>query len=291
MAPSGWGVDPTIVSGAVKSGTTAEDVRKVWGALYTPGVISGAVVTPSSANLSYVVGAGVVAIQTATGEVIMAPVAQTTINTTAVASGTRKDIVYAKQNFPGTESDSQVVVGIATTLPARSVALGTFTVSAGNTKASQFVRSASVNYSIPYGSAGALLHKWTDTSNSTFDTGLSDGHGSFFLPTDRRIIVSIDATLSSSVGSKDPWAPATYTEARYAPYVDGKRLCQWFTPGLGMAWGTYHFEGYFDLAAGEHTVYLGFARQAGPAYPLRHYAGENLHAGTTFAIRDGGVNV
>lgn len=289
MAPSGWGVDPTMVGGIAKTGTSSEDVRKVWGALYTPGVISGAVVTPSASALSYSVSAGVVAIKMATGEVVMAPVPSGTVPTTSVASGTRRDIVYAKQSIP-TEGDSLIELGVAATLPARAVALGTFTVSAGNTKASQFVRSASVNYSIPYGSAGAALHYWRDTSNSQITGPTSDGHGSFYLPTDRKIVISIDATLSSSV-----FAPGYnsngWTEARYAPYIDGERMCTWFTPPLTGTRATYHYENYFDLAAGEHTVYLGFDRQAGPAYPVRHFGEVDRYSGTNFVVRDAGVIV
>lgn len=289
MAPSGWGVDPTVVGGIAKTGTTSEDVRKVWGALYTPGVVSGAVVTPSSTGLSYSISAGVVAIKIANGEVIMAPVPAGTVNTTSVSSGTRKDIVYAKQNLPA-DGDSLVVLGVAATLPARAVALGTFTVSAGNTKGTQFVRSASVDYSIPYGSSGAALHWWRDTSNAAITTGTSDGHGSFYLPTDRKIIISVDACVSSDSGLKG-YNDASWTEARYAPYIDGVRMCTWYTPPLTAGWATYHFENYFDLTAGEHTVYLGFDRQAGPAYPLRHYAGADKFPGTNFVVRDAGVIV
>lgn len=289
MAPSGWGVDPTIVGGVAKTGTTSEDVRKVWGALYTPGVISGGVVTPSASTLAYSVSAGVAAIKMANGEVVMAPIPSGSLATTPVASGTRKDIVYAMQSIP-TDGDSLVKVGVATTLPARAVALGTFTVAAGNTKATQFVRSASVNYSIPYGSSGTALHWWRDTSNATITTGTSDGHGSFFLPTDRKICISVDACLSSNSGIKG-YNDNSWTEARYAPYIDGERMCTWYTPALTATWATYHFENYFDLAAGEHTVYLGFDRQAGPAYPWRHYAGEDKHPGTNFVVRDAGVIV
>lgn len=289
MAPSGWGVDPTIVNGVAKTGTGSDDVRKVWGALYTPGVISGAVVTPSSSALSYSVGAGVAAIKMANGEVVMAPIPAGSVATTSVSSGTRKDIVYAQQSLPS-EGDSLVSLGVATSLPARSVALGTFTVAAGNTKASQFVRSASVNYSIPYGSSGAVLHSWRDTSNTTITTGTSDGHGSFFLPTDRKICISIDATLSSSVFAPG-YRDNGWTEARYAPYIDGERMCTWFTPPLTGTRATYHFENYFDLAAGEHTVHLGFDRQAGPAYPVRHFGEVDRYSGTNFVVRDAGVIV
>lgn len=288
MATAGWGVDPTIVNGVATSGTTSSDVRKVWGSLFTPGVISGAVVSTSSSALEYSVSAGVVAISVSTGEVVLAPVEAQALPTTAVTSGTRRDIVYARQNVPGTDKDSLVTVGVAATLPARAVALATYTVSAGNTKASQFVRSASTDYSIPYGSSGAALHSWRDTSNAIIAGPTSDGHGTFSLPTDRRVCISVDATLSSSVGTKG-YIDAAWTEARYAPYVDGARMCQWFTPPLTAAWSTYHFENYFNLSAGQHTVYLGFDRQAGPAHPMRHYSGENAHPGTLFMIRDAGV--
>lgn len=289
MAPVGWGADPTITSGTVRSGTMADDVRKIWGALYTPGVISGCIVTPSSSNLSYNVSAGVVAIKMANGEVVMAPVNGGNVITTSVTSGTRRDIVYAQQRLPS-QGDSQVIVDVAPTLPERAVALSTYTVAAGNTKASQFVESASVNYSIPYGSAGTPLHYWRDTSNAKITAGTSDGHGKFFLPTDRRVCISIDACLSNDHGAKG-YVDAGWTEARYAPYIDGVRMVTWFTPPLTAAWANYHFEDYFNLPAGEHTVYLGFDRQAGPAYPQRHYAGTDKYSGTNFVVRDAGVIV
>lgn len=289
MAPVGWGADPTVADGTVKSGTMADDVRKVWGALFTPGVISGCVVTPSSSALSYTVASGVVAIKVANGEVVMAPVNGGSVPTTAPASGTRRDIVYAIQRIPS-QGDSQVTLGVAQTLPDRAVALGTYTVSAGNTRASQFVVSASVNYSIPYGSAGTPLHWWRDTSNAKITTGTSAGHGTFFLPTDRRICISVDACISNDHGIKG-YVDAGWTEARYAPYIDGVRMVTWFTPPLTAAWANYHFEDYFNLAAGEHTVYLGFDKHAGPASPLRHYAGTDKYSGTNFVVRDAGVIV
>ena len=121
---SGWGVDATLVGGVPTSGTTDLDVRKVWGALYTPGIISGCVITKSSSQLKYTVASGVVAIQTATGEIVMAPIAGGTVTTPTVTAN-RTDIVYAQQAFPTIEGNSNIVLGVASTLPPRAVALAT----------------------------------------------------------------------------------------------------------------------------------------------------------------------
>lgn len=289
---AGWGVEPTKTDGVVTSGTLSSDVRKVWGALYNPGIITGGVVTTSGTNMTYEITQGVAAIETSTGEIILTPFDGKAITAPAApSSGTRTDRIYVKQYTPasGGNSYSDVLLDSTNATLTNSLVIGTYTVSAGDTSTNQAVVSADVDYSIPYGVSGAVLHYWRDTSNGALITaGSSGGTGSFYLPTDRKILLSLTSCLSSN-GSTAGWDNASFTVARYAPYIDDIRQVTWLTPGLTSTKSTYQFEAYVNLSAGTHVAYLGFDREAGPGYPVRHYSGADKWPGTYFAIRDAGV--
>jgi hypothetical protein len=285
---AGFGVD----KGADGSGTNSSDIRKISGGLYTPGIISGCDIVLDPTVMKYTVKPGVIAIRTAADEIILAPVAETSV---IVANGpeigTRNDIVYVQQRYPSIEGDANIVVGVGSTVPPRALRLRSFTVPAGASKSNLAVANDSVDYSIPYGANGAALHFWTDTSNGAAITGgTSGGVGTFYLPTDRKILISLNACLSSN-GTVGGWDNSSFTVARYAPYLDGARVCTWLTPGLTINKSTYQFEQYVNVSAGEHTIYLGFDREVGPGFPVRHYSGADKWPGTNFVVRDAGVIV
>lgn len=278
---SGWGVDATVTNSVVTSGTTSADVRKVWGALYTPGIVNGCVITRSGSAMTYTVSSGVVAISPAIGEVIMCPVQGAPVGAGAApGTGTRVDVVYAQQREPAS-GDSNVIVDVvsfateaAIVMPPASQELGRFLVSAGQTNSNAATRLGDVNYSIPYGGTLGILHYW----NNKFDGNLSrtllrEGYGTFDLPTDRLVRFSYRTVLS----------------ARNAVGFDSTKYCEYgfifnsnriggngdfvihTTPGLHQAWATYEFNSTLVLPSGKNTVSMAGVRMVGPGDAWQHY--------------------
>lgn len=265
---SGWGVDATKVGGVPTSGTTDLDVRKVWGALYTPGIITGARVTTSASEMKYTISSGVVAIRTATGEVVMAPVQGATISTPAApSSGERRDIVWARQRFPTIDGNSDVVLEVGQTLPARAVALQKFRVLAGQTNTNAAIEDGNLEFSIPYGASLGVLYRWQDKTSRDLTTQKSPpvraGNGSFFLPTDRRVKFSYSNTIHAS-GNAIGFDNSKYCEMAFIPSLDGGDFVQWTTNGLHQAWQTVYYETTIDVSAGQHTCNIGMYRVIGP---------------------------
>jgi len=286
---SGWGVNATIVGGVPTGGTDDLDVRKVWGALYTPGIISGCKITTSSSQLKYTVASGVVAIKTATGEVVMAPVAGGTVTASTVTSN-RTDIVYVQQRFPSIEGDSELVLGVGTSLPSRALELGSYAISSGATNTNAAVKDKDVDYSIPYGASLGVLHQWQNTYNGQLSaTLLREGQGSFSLPTDRMVNFSMSACVSAvgAVGFDN----AKYVEYGWLPQLDGVNLALWTTPGLHQSWQTVNFNLTTTVLAGKHTVNLGGLRNYGPGQATLHFGtgGDGYwRTGLVFKVTDMG---
>lgn len=285
----GWGVDSTVSGGVVTSGTNASDVRKVWGAIYTPGIIDGCVITRSGSAMTYTVSAGVVAIRTGQKEVVMAPVASGPVPTIAApGSGTRIDLIYAEQRFPAS-GDSNVQVKVAqfatnaaVVLPANSVEIDRYQISAGQTNTNAAVRVGGIVYSIPYGASLGTLHHWQNTYDGLISQELlREGHGTFTLPTDRRVRFSISVTLSAQGASG--FDNSKYCEWYFLPYIQGPTIngdmVIWTTDGLHQAWATYNFEHYADLPAGQYTTSIGAGRMVGPGTAIQHYGIDNAGFG------------
>jgi len=254
----GFGVDKN----ASNIGTTSSDIRKINGGLYTPGIISGCTVSVVGSN--YVVTSGVMAVKITTDEIVLAPVPAKTIPIPTI--GTRTDIVYAKQRMPSTDgglNDVLVDVDTTGTLPSRSVLLKKYSVSSGNTP----TINGSVDYSIPYGANLGVLHKWQNTFSGLLSIPLlREGHGTFTLPTDRRVRISMSALLYANGASG--FSDSNYTEWYFLPNFQGPGVngdvLIWTTPGLHQAWATYNFEEYINLTAGTYTTSLGAGRMVGP---------------------------
>lgn len=265
---AGWGVDATLdAQNNVVSGTTDADIRKVWGALYTPGIISGSTITRSSSAMTYTVAPGVVAIRIANGEVVMAPHTGGTVTVaTAPATGTRTDIVWVRQRFPNLHNTSELIVEAGTTLPASAHVLGRFIVSAGQTGTAAAVPTGGIDYSIPYGASLGVLHRWQDKSSKNLPMQTHPpvryGHGTIYLPTDRRVRFSYSTTLHAA--SARGFDNSGYCEYAYIPSLDNSDFVQWTTPGLHQAWMTLHFEQTIEVSAGTHTVNIGYRGVIGP---------------------------
>lgn len=287
---AGFGVDAAADN---SSGTSSQDIRRILDAQFTAGVLKGCDVTTSPSAMTYTVSPGVVAIRAAAGEIILAPVDQGTVTAaSAPASGTRTDKVYVKQNFAAIqgEGNSNVVLGVTSgSLPTNSLELMKFTVSSGNVNTNQTVRSGLKTYSIPTNGSLGLLHYWQNTYSGPLSNSLlREGHGTFTLPTDRRVKFKVRAVLkaTSAVG----WDNSKYCEYGFLFNIDGGDFVLHSTPGLHQALATYEFSTSIELSAGTHTVNLGSVRVAGPGTATTHYgvSGGYGRRGVEFSVYDEG---
>lgn len=289
---TGFGVDPLILNGVPTKGMTAQDVRQVFGGLYSPGVISGAVVTTSNAGLTYSISAGVAAIPVSSTEVVLAPIPARTINTTAPTTGSRTDIIYVRQEFASGNSDVDVEIEIATTtIPPNSLEIARYTVPQNAPNTNSAVRTGAVDYSIPYGGSMGLLYSNQSTFNGvpTEPAGTDVYYlaGSFDLPTDRRLRFTVSISISTEDGQDGTYG--NWVEPIIAPQLDGVDLVNWRFRANGT-WQTYFFsyDTLTPVSAGPHTVRLrrNIFSQAGRKVSI-HYGGGQT--GTTFAVTDLGV--
>lgn len=294
---SGWGVDATKSGSVITSGTEAADVRKVWGALYTPGVVQGALVTTSASAMTYTVSSGVVVVKTATGEAVMTPVQGAPLTVASPpGTGSRIDVIFAQQRFP-VDGDSYSVYRVlsfaneaAVSLPANSQEIRRYQVNAGPANTNAAVIMGGISYSIPYGATLGRLHYYQHTL-SGINGGLPDwqrvGNGKFTLPTDRMLKFSITAVLSANGASG--FDNSKYCEYSFLPNLNGGDFVIWQTPGLHQSWGTYYFEGTINAPAGENTVNCLFRKAVGPGTPMGHYGTDSSgfgRRGIEFVVED-----
>lgn len=292
---SGLGVDPTKNgSGVITSGTTAEDIRRINGSLYSPGLMGGGVVTTSSSALTYTVSAGVGVVETAPGskQHMVIPIPATTLTVTSPVGAARKDIIYAQQRTPAVDGDSNVIVNFGTTLPPRSVLLSDRTLPAGATTTSQASVSGNITYSIPWGASLGRLHYFQyQTPGALTTSGIQRmGHTNLFLPTDRLVRWRIDAVMYAMNASG--FSSTSYCEMGFLPSYDNGDFVLWTTPGLHQAWGTYSFEATILMTAGVHPINFGLTRIVGPGTAATHYGldGQGYgRRGIEFSLFDAGV--
>lgn len=275
---TGWGIDPLKSGGVVTTGTTSADLRQIQGGLYTPGLISGGKITRSGSALTYTVSAGVAAFPIVTGsnpQTTLGPIPGVTVNTTAPGSGTRTDIIYAQQRQVSVEGDPTIVVGVGTTLPARAVMLDSFIVSSSNTNTNAATRTGNIVYSIPYGASLGRLVNVTSSFNTTFNISADStvGSGTFFLPTDRLVTVSL--TVAVSANGAVGFSNTAYCEAGYKVFFDNVQTYTWTTMGLHQAWQEVNWNDVIQFSAGSHTIKVDQYRAQGPGTPKgRSLAGQ-----------------
>lgn len=294
--PSGFGVDPTRdANGNIISGTTAQDVRRIQSGLYSPGVISGSTVELRSDAMSYNVNGGVVSIFMNYGESVLAAVPYVSVDVDPVpTTGGRTDYIYAYQNIPALEGNSDLVIKCGTSVPLeRAVILDVYDQPAGATNTSRGVRHQPVQMSIPYGGTMGVLVK----VNYTYDGVLQNsnhriGNTSFYLPTDRLVTFRASAVLSASGATK--FDATKYCEYGFLPNIDNNDIAYWTSAGLHQAWATYQWSMTLALKAGPHTSNLGLQQVVGPGLTYCHYGKDNQglwRDGITYSITDAGVQI
>lgn len=265
-----WGIDPLKdANGVVTLGTSSADLRQIQGGLYSPGLISGGLVTRSASALTYTVSPGVAAFPIVTGatpQTVLGAIPSKSLTTTAPSSGSRLDMIIAEQRTVATDGDPNIDVRIATSLPPRAVLLDAYLVSSTTANTNSAVRQADIKYSVPYGaSMGAIFWK-RSTFSGNFTVAANDIIGSFYLPTDRLLTVSLTATLSAYGAIR--FDDTKYCETGYDIYIDEIKRWGWTSPGLHQATAEYHWSDVINIAAGAHTVRTVRHRAAGPGTPV-----------------------
>lgn len=286
---SGFGADPTLdVDGKVLSGTTAQDIRRIIGALYSPGLISGGEIVTSGSAMTYTVSGGVAIIRLATGQHVAAPFDQTTL-TVSTANSARTDIIFALQNLPE-NGNSNVVVGVNQVLPPNAVEIGRFAVGVGITNTNNAVRQGGIDFAIPYGANLGILHKFNHAYKGALPTARTVlGTGKIHLPTDRNIRFRYTGVHCAE--NAIMWDTSKYCELGVLPMLDGLEFEQWNTSGLHSAWETVHFETIVPVSAGTHTVGLMRYRKQGPGTPYQlqgYYPDGFYRRGADFTVEDVG---
>lgn len=274
---TGFGIDPIKnTDGVITSSTTSEDIRRIYGSLYTAGLISGGIVTRSASAHTYSVSNGVAAfpivVDTSTPpkpenrQTVLAPIPQTNLTTTVPATGTRIDIIYAEQLTPATDGSNNVVVRVGTVLPPRAVMLDSYIVSASNLTSSAYVRTGNITYSMPYGSTGTLFYYSKVAAGGSLTTRRTLFNGTFYLPTDRMVHFWLNAGLSSSGAYR--FDDSKYCEAGFEVFVDGVKIWTWTSVGLHQAWAEHHWGDIDGMSAGQHTIRVEGARFQLPGTPM-----------------------
>lgn len=285
---TGFGIDPTVNgSGVITSGTTSTDIQRITGALYTPGLLAGATITTRS-DMQYQVAAGVGCVQMAAGLNVLIPIPATIVPTNTNSSGSpRTDIIYATQNNPANDGNSNVLIGVTTgAVPANSVVLKRFLVPAGASNTNTASATGNIDYSIPYGTNGGNLFRYHDTTNGVITTAPATVSGQIYLPTDRMVTFTILCTVDLDVNTQVNWLAHTIS-------VDGVRQMVLTTGRMADTYTQNHYwEHSMPLSAGVHSV--AFKRDPGANLTtnnlrLRYVAGQ--YPGQIYTVRDGGVIV
>lgn len=290
--PTGWGVG----NDANGTGTTPDDIQTITAAEYAnPGILAGCEVTGTSA-MSYNVKEGAVLIQLALGRMIRVPVqAQTVPTAAAPATGSRNDLVYVKQNFPATDGNNAVVVGVSTSLPSNSVEIGRRTIPAGITSTNQAVSIGNTRYARPIGSTLGALGGTVDTDGTVHAEGVfARGSVSFYVPTDRSVEFSLQSCVSTDTSAANNGPRVPGGSVMYKVYVDGV-LQRSFERGYSTLWDVQHFEFGMPLNVGAHTASYTVERRwveqgSTGKWRVRHGGAEKF-PGDIFSITDRGVAV
>lgn len=257
---TGFGIDPVKnAQGVIVSGTSAADIRQITGALYTPGLISGGIVTTNASEMKYSVSAGVACVRIATGQNVLIPIpAVSSLPTTAPTAGTRYDYVYAQQLTPSTDGSSEVVVRVGTSVPSiRAVKLGQYLVSATNTNTNAAIALPGVDYSIPYGGSLGEIFKGVSAQTGVVaepnNTDVYMTPGTITLPTDRRLQFTI--TVCSSVSDGSDGNINDWLEPQFSPQLDNVDQGRMIWRATGT-WSVNQasFDSIATVSAGTHTV-------------------------------------
>lgn len=287
---TGFGVGPDQNG----NGTTPEDIQAITSAEYIwAGILTGCDVKGTS-GMKYQITAGAVVIRLDDFHKIKVPVLAQTIPTAAApATGSRTDIVWVKQNFPATDGNNAVVVGVGSSVPSNAVEIGRMVIPAGTTATTQGTPTGNRIFTRPVGSQFGVLFSKVDTDTSEHAPGqvLTRGAGSFALWTDS----DVELKLSSCVSATDLANGATadeYGSVLYQIYVDDVLQYSW-ERRFDRFWESKEFSRLITLPQGRHTVKYTVATQFKPdnqsgKWKVR-YGTEKKFSGDDFRVMHRGV--
>lgn len=286
---TGFGVDPTKdANGNITSGTSSQDIREITGGLYNQGIISGCRVDVTT-GLSYKINNGVLNNWLGGRDHTLMSIDDVTVPTTAgPSSGSRTDYVYAKQNLPTVDGNSNIVYGVmsnrAPTWEGQEFELARFTVPAGMTRTNQATRIlSSMNYATPYGASGKYLVRKTYTYNGLVKNNPNPLSGTFTVGTDRLITAYINATVDSDSGAGI--SASLYCEV----HLNGTKVVTFSTGKIDNSWSTTHTWFYpMEVTAGTHTIALKFFEN-GSTDDIRFRYSAGGFPGIQFTVLDSGV--
>lgn len=283
---TGWGVGPDKNG----NGTTPEDIQRITSAEYIwAGILNRCTVTGTT-GMSYKVEGGAAVIQVGPVAKVKVPVFEQTIPTTAAPTvGSRTDIVYVKQNFPATDGDNAVVVGVGQTLPANALELDRFTVPAGVTSTNQCQRVGNPIFARPVGGQFGVLYSYTDTDKTVRGPGYvgKKGAGSFYLWTDSDLDITLTSTIANAAVNDN------HGSVFYKIFVDDK-LVRTIERKYERVWESKDFVTPITLDKGRHTVHYEVSTWYTPEgqdgrWRVLHREGAELFAGDIFTVNHRGV--
>lgn len=294
-------------------GRTALDDRRInFGLWESFGTVHGCEVSVGS-GLTYGVGfigatnSVAVASRGASDGAVIFPVQAGSVSTTAgPSSGSRLDVVWARQLDPSKgDSSNEVVLGVTQgqassgdpvepVPPVGAVVLGVLHVPQGMTRTNQVVLRRRGDQALPYGSSLGVLFDATDKSNSSLLRRVKTTMftGEFTLPTKRWVELQLRPTIST------PENVDEHGSVQWAMYIDG-RIFRTNQLTFSMSWETKTWTEETKLERGRHTVEVIYWF-AGTNEPdaIRRFGESRLsvgggltwiHPGTRFVVRDLGL--
>ena len=282
----GFGVGPDQNGNS----TMPEDIQAIISAEYIwAGIITGCDVKGTS-GMNYQVVAGAVVIKLDDFHKIKVPVlAQTVPTAAAPATGSRTDIIYVKQNFPSTDGNNAVVVGVGASVPANAVEIGRMVIPAGATSTNQGTPTGNRVFTRPVGAQFGVLFSSVDTDTTVHKPGeqLTRGAGSFGLWTDSDVELKLSSCVSSEFDTKEE-----YGSVIYRIYVDDILQYSW-ERRFDRFYESKEFSRLVTLKAGRHTVKYTVEHRFNPSgmsgnWRVR-YGGVDKFSGDDFRVIHRGV--
>ena len=283
---TGFGIGPDQNG----NNTMPEDIQAIWSAMYIrDGILTGCDVKPTS-EMKYKIIPGGAMIKLDDFHKIPVPVLAQTIPTSpAPATGSRTDIIFVKQNFPTSDSNNLVYVGVGTSLPSNAVEIGRYIVPAGATSTAQCTPTGNRVFTRPVGGQFGVLFSAVDTDTTVHKPGeqLVRGAGSFGLWTDSDVELKLSSCVSSELDTKDE-----YGSVIYRLYVDDVLQYSW-ERRFDRFYESKEFSRIVTLAEGRHTVKYTVEHRFSPSgmsgnWRVR-YGGPDKFSGDDFRVIHRGV--
>lgn len=276
------------------NGTTPEDIQAITSAEYIwAGILTGCDVLGTS-EMSYKITPGAVIIRIDAFHKIKAPVLGQTIPTApAPVTGSRTDIIYVKQNFPATDGNNAVVVGVGSSVPANAVEIGRRIVNAGITATTSTTVTGNRIFTRPVGAQFGVLFSKVDTDGTEHVPGTTytRGAGEFSLWTDSDVELKLSSCISASSDAQGNQLDEIGS-VFYKIYVDDVLQYTW-ERRYDRVWESKEFSRLITLDQGRHTVKYTVKTQWYPSgssgkWKVR-YGTANKFSGDDFRVIHRGV--